>query len=90
MALVISPSTARLITGAFERHHPQPRKNKLGKIFNATQVETYPPKIVVFVNDPDLFPENWRTYLRHQLQEQSQFNEVPIRLKFKARTKIEI
>lgn len=80
----------RLITGAFERHHPQPRKNKLGKIFYATQVETYPPKIVVFVNDPDLFPENWRTYLRHQLQEQSQFNEVPIRLKFKARTKIEI
>jgi GTP-binding protein len=80
----------RLVYAAFDRHHPQPRKNKLGKIFYATQVETYPPKIVVFVNDPDLFPENWRKYLAHQLQEESDFNEIPIRLKFKARTKVEL
>jgi len=80
----------RLVYAAFDRHHPQPRKNKLGKIFYATQVETYPPKIVVFVNDPDLFPENWRKYLAHQLQEDSDFNEIPIRLKFKARTKVEL
>lgn len=78
----------RLIGAAFDRHHPQPRKNKLGKIFYATQVETYPPKIVVFVNDPELFPRNWRTYLQHQLHEESPFGEVPIRLKFKARTKV--
>ncbi|MCA8936901.1 MAG: ribosome biogenesis GTPase Der [Planctomycetes bacterium] len=80
----------RLVSAAFDKHHPQPRKNRLGKIFYATQVETYPPKIVVFVNDPDLFPENWRKYLRHQLQEHSDFNEIPIRLKFKARTKVEL
>ncbi|MCA8916769.1 MAG: ribosome biogenesis GTPase Der [Planctomycetes bacterium] len=80
----------RVVSEAFDRHHPQPRKSKLGKIFYATQVETFPPKIVVFVNDPDLFPENWRKYLLHQLQEHSDFPEVPIRLKFKARTKIEL
>lgn len=79
----------RLITKAFEKHHPQPRKNKLGRIFYATQVESFPPKIVVFVNDPTLFPDNWRKYLMHQLQEYSIFNEVPIRLKFKAREKIQ-
>ncbi len=78
----------RVINAAFDRHHPQPRKNKLGKIFYATQVETFPPKIVVFVNDPDLFPQNWRTYLQHQLHEHSPFAEVPVRLKFKARAKV--
>jgi GTP-binding protein len=80
----------RVISAAFNRHHPQPRKNKIGRIYYATQVETYPPKIVVFVNDPELFPENWRTYLRHQLQQYSDFSEVPIRLKFKARSKVEL
>lgn len=80
----------RLVNGAFERHHPQPRKNKIGRIFYATQVETYPPKIVVFVNDPDLFPENWRKYLLHQLQDHADFGEVPIRLKFRARAKVEL
>ncbi|MDC1142395.1 ribosome biogenesis GTPase Der [Planctomycetota bacterium] len=80
----------RMVMKAFEKHHPQPRKNKLGRIFYATQVESFPPKIVVFVNDPTLFPDNWRKYLQHQLQEHSIFNEVPIRLKFKAREKVQI
>ncbi|MCF6227508.1 MAG: ribosome biogenesis GTPase Der [Planctomycetes bacterium] len=78
----------RMVIKAFDKHHPQPRKNKLGRIFYATQVESFPPKIVVFVNDPTLFPDNWRKYLLHQLQEYSMFNEVPIRLKFKAREKV--
>ncbi|MCC7510692.1 MAG: ribosome biogenesis GTPase Der [Planctomycetes bacterium] len=78
----------RLINAAFDRHHPQPRQSRLGKIFYSTQVETFPPKVVLFVNDPDLFPENWRTYLRNRLQETSPFREVPIRLKFRARDKV--
>lgn len=78
----------RLINAAFDRHHPQPRQSRLGKIFYSTQVETFPPKVVLFVNDPDLFPENWRTYLRNRLQETSPFREIPIRLKFRARDKV--
>jgi GTP-binding protein len=78
----------RLVYAAFERHHPQPRQNRLGRIFYATQVESFPPKIVLFVNEPELFPENWRTYLKHQLQQTSPFQEVPIRLKFRARDKV--
>lgn len=80
----------RVVLGAYDRHHPQPRKSKLGRIYYATQVETYPPKVVVFVNDPELFPENWRRYLLHQLQQDSDFPEVPIRLKFKARTHVQL
>ncbi|MCB9934598.1 MAG: ribosome biogenesis GTPase Der [Planctomycetes bacterium] len=80
----------RVVMGAYDRHHPQPRKSRLGRIYYATQVETYPPKVVVFVNDPELFPENWRRYLLHQLQQESDFPEVPIRLKFKARAKVQL
>jgi predicted GTPase len=40
------------------------------------------------VNDPDLFPENWRRYLMRQLQEKTPYCEVPIRLKFKARERV--
>ena len=80
----------RIIQAAFERHHPQPRKSRLGRIFYATQVSTFPPKIVVFVNDPELFPENWRTYLLHQLQKEEAFAEIPVRLKFKAREKVRL
>jgi GTP-binding protein len=80
----------RVISAAFERHHPQPRQNRLGRIFYATQVSTFPPQIVVFVNEPELFPENWRKYLRHRLAETTVFRDIPIRLKFKARERVEL
>lgn len=80
----------RVINAAFERHHPQPRQSRLGRIFYSTQVSVFPPQIVVFVNDPELFPENWRTYLRHRLHETTVFRDIPIRLKFKARERLEL
>lgn len=78
----------RLVTAAYERHHPQPRKNKLGRLFYATQVSIYPPTVVVFVNETDLFPENWRRYLMRQLQKDTPYAEVPVRLRFKARERV--
>jgi len=80
----------RVINAAFERHHPQPRKSQLGRIFYSTQVSVFPPYIVVFVNDPELFPENWRTYLRHRLHETTVFSDIPIKLKFKPRERVEL
>lgn len=80
----------RIVNAAYEKHHPQPRKNKLGRLFYATQTDIYPPTIVLFVNDPDLFPENWRRYLVRQLQEKTPYGEVPIRLKLKARERVEL
>lgn len=80
----------RVINAAFERHHPQPRQNRLGRIFYSTQVSVFPPQIVVFVNEPELFPENWRTYLRHRLHDTTVFSDVPIKLKFKARERVDL
>jgi len=80
----------RIIAAAFERHSPQPRQNRLGRVFYATQVATWPPHIVVFVNEPELFPENWRSYLRRRLRESTVFKDIPVKLKFKARERVEI
>ncbi|MCC6466088.1 MAG: ribosome biogenesis GTPase Der [Planctomycetes bacterium] len=78
----------RVVNSAFDRHHPQPRENRLGKLFYATQVGVYPPTVVLFVNEPDLFPDNWRTYLVRQLREHTPFTEIPVRVKYKAREKV--
>ncbi|MCC6573268.1 MAG: ribosome biogenesis GTPase Der [Planctomycetes bacterium] len=78
----------RVINAAYEKHHPQPRKSKLGRLFYATQFQTYPPTIILFVNDPTLFPDNWRLYLQKQLQEHTPFAEVPINLILRARERV--
>lgn len=78
----------RIVNAAYEKHHPQPRKNKLGRLFYATQASIYPPTVVVFVNDPELFPEAWRRYLLRELQAHTPYGEVPIRIKLKARERI--
>jgi GTP-binding protein len=80
----------RVINAAFDRHHPQPRQNRLGRIYYSTQVSTYPPQIVVFVNEPELFPDNWRSYLRHRLHETTVFKDIPVKLKFKARERVDL
>lgn len=80
----------RMVNAAFERHHPQPRQSRLGRIFYSTQVSVFPPQIVVFVNDPELFPDNWRTYLRHRLHQTTVFKDIPVKLKFKARERVDL
>lgn len=78
----------RIVNAAYEKHHPQPRKNKLGRLYYTTQASIYPPTLVVFVNDPELFPENWRRYLMRELQAHTPYGEVPLRIKFKARERV--
>ena len=78
----------RIVNAAYEKHHPQPRKSKLGRLFYATQASIYPPTVVVFVNEPQLFPEAWRRYLLRELQAHTPFGEVPIRIKLRARERV--
>ncbi|MND01364.1 GTPase Der [compost metagenome] len=45
---------------------------------------------MVFVNEPELFPDNWRSYLRHRLHETTVFKDIPVKLKFKARERVDL
>jgi GTP-binding protein len=57
-------------------------KNKKGfpKIYYATQVATRPITILMFVNKPELFEENYRRFIVGKLRELLPIQEVPVRL----------
>jgi GTP-binding protein len=57
---------------------------QLPKIYFATQVAVCPPTIVLFVNNPDLFNEDYRRFIVGKFREELPFPEVPIRLVLRA------
>lgn len=85
---LIRVSTGRLnraLTAAIQLRRPRPYRNVVGKIFFGTQIATNPVTILLFVNDPQLFPHSYRRYLQNQLRKELPWEEVPIKLVFRAR-----
>jgi len=76
----------RIVRDAIVRNRPPLCKNRIPKVFYATQVATQPPTIVMKCNDPSLFTNSWKRYLLGVLQDELPFNEVPIKLYLRART----
>jgi GTP-binding protein len=70
----------RVVRAAVDAHPPPVRRNRLPRIYFATQVAVEPPTIVLKCNDPRLFDGHWKRYLLGVLREQLPFREVPIRL----------
>lgn len=61
------------------------RGRKAPKLFYATQVSTQPPTIVIFVNSPELVATNYKRFLLNRFRETLPYDEIPIRLIFRAR-----
>jgi GTP-binding protein len=59
---------------------PTTRQGKQGKIYYGTQVSTKPPTFALFVNNPDVFKENYRRYIERQFREVLGFAGTPIRV----------
>jgi len=55
-------------------------KGGLPKIYYATQIAVNPVTILMFVNKPELFEENYRRFIVGRLRELLPIDEVPIRL----------
>jgi GTP-binding protein len=57
-------------------------KRKVGwpKIYYATQIAVNPVTILMFVNKPELFDENYMRFMKGRLQSMLPISEVPIRL----------
>lgn len=58
-------------------------RSKLGKqprVFYATQVDTDPPTIALFVNTPELFDSNYLRYFDNRMREELAYSEVPIKV----------
>lgn len=71
---------------ALEAQAPRPKRgHRAPKFFYATQVAVQPPTLVMFVNGPELVTENYKRFLLNRFHEMLPYEEVPIRLIFRAR-----
>jgi GTP-binding protein len=69
-----------------ERAAPGKRGTKWPRIYYVTQVAVNPVTIMMFVNDPGLFDENYRRFVIGRLRELLPIAEVPIRLLARPKT----
>ncbi|CAN5854037.1 ribosome biogenesis GTPase Der [soil metagenome] len=70
----------RLVMDAVRAHPPSHVRNRLPKIFYATQVGIAPPTFVVFVNDPAIIHFSYKRYLENRIRAEYGFLGTPIRL----------
>jgi GTP-binding protein len=75
----------RLVMDAVRAHPPSHVRNRLPKVFYATQVGVAPPTFVIFVNDPALIHFSYRRYLENRIREAYGFLGTPIRLVLRQR-----
>lgn len=75
----------RAVEAAFERKKPGGKYGYKAKIYFTTQVDRSPPTFVVFVNEPSLFPSNYRRYIENRLREKFEFEEIPVHVFFRRR-----
>ncbi len=86
---VTTPELNRVLQAARRAHAPR-HSGKQPKLFYATQVDVHPPTILVFVNEPGLFTGNYDRYLQNRLREHFGWGEIPIRLVYRRRTKVQL
>ena len=71
-----------------ERGPAASKGGKQPKIYYATQLDTNPPTIALFVNLPDLFDNNFQKFLLNRMRDELPFAEVPIRLLIRGKPKL--
>jgi GTP-binding protein len=71
----------KLIETITDQRTPSVR-SKVGmpKIYYATQVSTQPPTLMIFVNHPNKFDENYQRFLLNRFRDDLPYPEVPIRM----------
>jgi GTP-binding protein len=75
----------RVVTDAVREHPPSHVRNRLPKVYYATQVAVAPPTFVVFVNDSTLIHFSYRRYLENRIRAEYGFLGTPIKLIFRQR-----
>jgi GTP-binding protein len=79
----------KFIEGCLQKYHPPLLIGKRLRIYYMTQVQTAPPKFVVFVNNPTLMTETYRRYLVNQFREAYEFSGCPIEFELRGKHKPE-
>ncbi len=78
----------QILRDAMDANAPRGKRNrKAPRFYYATQVSARPPTIVVFTNDPHRVTQDYERFLLNRFRERLPFEEIPIRLIFKARSR---
>ena len=75
----------RALHDAFQRTSPPAKRGRRMKFYYATQVSKKPVRIRMFVNDPRLASDSYRTYLTNSLRRAFGLEGAPILLRLSAR-----
>jgi GTP-binding protein len=79
----------RAIRGILEHRGPTNRLGSEARVYFASQVKTNPPTLVMVVNDPERFTQNYERFLMNRIREELPFEEVPVKLILRARSRVE-
>jgi GTP-binding protein len=75
----------KFIEGCLQKYHPPLMIGKRLRIYYMTQVETNPPKFVLFVNNPTLMTESYKKYLINNFREIYGFSGCPLILELRGK-----
>ena len=75
----------RFLAAAMDQRGPRIRSARRARIYYATQVGTSPPRFALFVNDPDLFDNEFKRFIENRLRDTFPFPEVPVQIDFRRR-----
>lgn len=75
----------RVMQQILSERGPAAKGGRHAKIYYATQLDVHPPTIGLFVNDVDLFDNNYQRYLINRLRDHLPYSEVPIKLLIRPR-----
>ncbi|MEE9211456.1 MAG: ribosome biogenesis GTPase Der [Phycisphaeraceae bacterium] len=78
----------RVMEQVLARHMPASKLGKRPKVYYVTQLDTDPPTIALFVNDPSLFDAGYQRYVINRLRGLLPFSEVPIKLLIRGKQKM--
>ncbi len=77
----------RMLRDAVERRQPPSSQGLRLKFFYATQTHHAPPTFLLFVNREDLFPDQYKKYLSHEMRRAFGFEGCPLVFVPRARPK---
>jgi len=78
----------RVVEKIIGQRTPVSKVGKRPRVYYVTQSGVYPPTIAFFVNDPDLFDNNYQRFLMNRFRDELPYSEVPIRLFFRPRKRL--
>jgi len=77
----------RTLREAVERNSPPAAGRRRARFYYATQISDAPLTIAVFMNDPELVPENYRRYLQGFFRKRFDVRSAPVRVQLRSRNR---